>query len=124
MSLHSLFNTANEDHGGPLYFHRDLGAVPVRGRSAPLLRPEEMDQVRQHLVACVRVFDLSKDEDLKAYRQVLERAANQWYIIGYQERHFEQQTKSMLVYLEWYQRYNDVPAHLASLANHQGNGNV
>ena len=26
--------------------------------------------------------------------------------------------------VEWYQRYNEMPAHLAALTQHQGNGNV
>lgn len=118
MSLRDFFRVSEReapDHGGPLYFNqRLLGGVPLRSQALPTLTQEEVDEVPIRPVARVDLFDLSIPEKLEEYTLIRHRIANGWYVEKYVERHFNPEKQHMLVYLEWYQLYGDVPTHLQS----------
>lgn len=104
----------DEDHGGPLLFsQRVLGPVPLRGsETPPPLREEEIDELDTQVVGKVKTFHLADPEQLAEYELVLHRIVNNWYVRLHQEYHFDPETKSMIVHLEWCQRYHEIPPRL------------
>jgi hypothetical protein len=52
-------------------------------------------------------------EQLKQFEDILDRAANgNWYIVRHIERHWNSETNTMMVYVEWLQRYSALPPNV------------
>lgn len=99
------FDIQRADDGEVLFWWR------AEKDGAPLKAPnivnivEGRTKLRPVIEAKVKVFDLSKEEDLDEYRLILDRARNGWYKIDYVERVFIPEKKNWLILLEWSERY-------------------
>lgn len=116
ISDHFRLDEDYSEHGDSLFFNTRLfGTVPYRGSCVPPLKQDEYDELETRPVAKVKTFDLSKDEDLQEYQLILHRIVNGWYVKLKDYHHFDPETKSMWVHLEWCQLYKETPAHLEKL---------
>jgi hypothetical protein len=62
---------------------------------------------------------MTKEVQLKKYQWVMDRIVNRWFMLHHVERHFLPAEKTVIVYLEWSQRYGELnPA--ARAARSQG----
>ena len=112
MGLWKYFGEQDDQaHSGHLFWSGHLEA-PFRGRQAPLLKRSEYEQLDINYDAKVATFDLSNEAELRAYREILDRSANGWYIIHHVSRHWDEEKGAMKVYVEWLQKYTDLPPHL------------
>ena len=114
----SKFNgDQNERYGGKLTWP-GVNGIPFMGDgSVPNLRGEEAERLPIAGDAYDRVFDLSKEEDSEYYQWVRDRCRNGQFTLDHVERHWNQDTNNMVIYMEWTQLYRRIPS------NHGGNGN-
>ena len=114
ISDHFRIFSDREEHGNNLFFNtRLLGSVPFRGPDVPPLKSEEYDELEVRPVAKVKTFNLAEDEDREEYQLILHRIVNGWYVKLKDYHHFDPETKSMWVHLEWAQLYKEIPSHSA-----------
>jgi hypothetical protein len=122
VSLRKYFSEQDPDkHGGSLFWSGNL-EVPFRGERPPTLARHELEeQVEVHSDYYVRDFDLSLPDDVKAYREVMDRVMNGgWYRVIDKDRQFIKETKSWLVHLEWIQQYGGLTPTAAPALSSQG----
>lgn len=103
----------SDDHAGRLFWSGNLEA-PFRGRSAPLMTRDEFDKIEVNYDAKVKTFNMSNPEHEAKYQEILDRAANGWYTIHHVERRWCPNTGAMMIFIEWFQKYSDLPPHLRS----------
>jgi hypothetical protein len=113
LSLFKYFGEQNhEKHNGQLFWSANMEA-PFRGRAAPLLKQDEFDRMETNYDAHVKTFNTGDPEQLKQFEDILDRAANgNWYIVRHIERHWNSETNTMMVYVEWLQRYSALPPNV------------
>jgi len=71
----------------------------------------------------VRVFDLSKPEDLKDYQQVYQDACDGKVYLGLEDLRFSEKTNSWLAFLRWYRlRIGQLKRNRDGSGNDNGNG--
>jgi hypothetical protein len=97
-------------HGGQLHWPGVYG-VPFKGPTAPDLKQSEYDNVPIVAQACNRVFNLSDPEQAQMYEWVRDRIRNGLFTGDWVERHWDEETKTMWVYLEWSQLYAQAPVN-------------
>lgn len=120
MSLLKYRDEERRENGeASLSFSRaKIDKAPFRG-SAPLLKDEEYDQLAERVYDVdAKVFDLSNPEDLAEFKDVFDRATNQWYqILDYDKRWVtdpETQQVKMYIYMVWgkpYMQIDQAQAH-------------
>lgn len=95
-------------HGGPLQWP-GINNFPVRGSTTKALKEGEQYNATFVKEFHCRIFDLSKEEDLKEYKWVMDRICNGLFLVTYVQRQWDARSKAMLVYLEWCQCYYEWP---------------
>ena len=120
MSLFKHFGEQGDEHRGNLFWSNALNGIPFRGPYAPTLNQEEIEtQVNVTFDFKSDFFDMTKEVQLKKYQWVMDRIVNRWFMLHHVERHFLPAEKTVIVYLEWSQRYGELnPA--ARAARSQG----
>lgn len=91
-------------HPGELVWPGYFG-LPLLGKPDTYPTREELNRAVPISFHRHKVFDLSDSEDGEYYDWVRDRCENGWFVIRYEERHWDDNKKSMQVYLEWVQRY-------------------
>lgn len=111
--------------GDPLHWGRaDIDGVPFRGKSLPAMSEAEMEtRLRKVADPQVKVFDMTKPEDVKEYQQVLGKITAQWATCIFVDRQFVEAEKKWLVYLEWADWYMQDGAPMHSQAPYMGRPN-
>ncbi len=66
-----------------------------------LLRKEEAGLTLTSVGVQVRTFDLSVETDLSEYTELLDGAANKKLEMVFLSRHWDEESRSMRVYVEW-----------------------
>jgi len=113
------FGEQGESHPGELHWPGVHG-LPFLGDTIPNLKKDELDEMPVVGYAHHRVFDLSKQAESDQYRDVRDRIRNGLFTLDYIHREWNQESQSMLIYLEWTQLYRqNTPSH-GGAAN--GNG--
>ena len=69
------------------------------------VRPEEVLKIPVTQIASVFNFDLSKEAHLKQYQVLVNAIASGWYRTVFVERHWDDNTKNMHVYIEVLNRH-------------------
>lgn len=80
--------------------------LPYLGK--PFMRKEDDPANRQpqpRLVAHVKVFDLSKEEDILEYEAVMQRAATNTCTIYEMDRQYAAEKQNFIVYMHWADMY-------------------
>lgn len=100
---------------GELSFRRaHIDGAPFRGRPA-LLKEEEYEQYTETVRdAHVKVFDLSKEDDVQQFQDIVDGAANQWYKVHrMQEKLVEQPDGSVkcFVFCIWTIPFKELARH-------------
>lgn len=104
MSLFKYFGQAANDSGDSLSWSQHLDA-PFRG-VPPLLRGAEFDdQLATVNDFRFKEFDLHDPSQTAAYREVMDRIVNGWYVLITCERAKDETGRIRYVYLEWTERY-------------------
>jgi hypothetical protein len=116
---HKFHGEQDDRHGGQLHWPGAQG-LPFRGEAAPNLKQAELETLPVIGDAQEKVFDLSKEEDAKQYNWIRDRSRNGQFTIDFIERHWNEETKNMVVYIEWTQLY--VQATKAPNIGSNGNG--
>lgn len=99
-------------HGGYLHWNVNVGGFPLRTQSphTPILTK---DEIENELVLVSdshqAIFDLSKEEDRFSYKWVWDRIVNGWFHLVHIERHWDDDKKTLYVYMEWVQTYAQQP---------------
>src|SRR5262245_26831277 len=112
MRLSKYFGTNEDQHDGTLVWPGRPDGYPLRfkGQERPLLPQSELEDVPVVFDAKVRIFDLSKQQDLDDYRDILDRHFNGWYQITKNTEVYDESIHSWRVRLEWVQIYGEVAA--------------
>jgi len=101
------FGEQNETYyGGKVCWPGSFG-FPFRGKKIPQLSTDEEASIRLYLTGDFKhkLFDLSKEEDSAYYQWVMDRVCNGLFRLVFSERRWNEETKNMIVYLEWQQLY-------------------
>jgi hypothetical protein len=108
-SLFKHFGEQGNEHGGRLFWSGSLGNVPFRGAHAPTLTEDELQtQVGLSYDFNCDIFDLSDKDQRARYRWVMDRIVNRWFVLHKVERALVAAEKTVIVYLEWSQRYGEL----------------
>lgn len=82
----------------------------------PMLKEEEFQTLTERVAdAKMELFDLSDPEQKERYRQIIDKAANQWFQILIRKHRWATKkngTSYMLVYMEWIEPYLEAPSGL------------
>jgi len=121
--LAKYFGTNEDGHQGRLVWPGTVDGFPVRvrGSTNPLLTSEQVERMPTVLDAKVKTFDLSNEEDLDQYRDILDRHFNGWYRITTRREAYDADTKNWRVQLEWVQIYGEL-SPVSSLSDYMGPG--
>lgn len=114
-----FYGEQHEKHNGKLHWPGANG-LPFRGDAIPNLKQEELENLPVIGDTFQGVFDLSDADDSDTYRWVRDRARNGIFTIDFVERHWDEETKNMIVYVEWTQLYVQLPKGSNQIG---GNGN-
>ena len=91
-----------------MFWSEALGGLPYRGTHAPIMKQEDLENIEVAWDWKFDTFDLSIQEHQDRYQYVMDRAVNKWFYIHHIERHWLPETKTMIVYVEWSQRYGEL----------------
>jgi hypothetical protein len=91
-------------HGGRLHWP-GVNGIPFRGPTVPDLKQAEYDSVPVVAQGCFGTFNLSKKEDAEVYQWIRDRIRNGWFTLDWVERHWDEASKTMWIYIEWSQLY-------------------
>jgi hypothetical protein len=124
MGPYKFFNEQNyRAHRGSLFWYGGQ-PVPLRvvdqGTQPPLYRPEEADD--HYMVVndfYCKLFDMGNTEDRDEYIEVMDRIANDWYILIRRDQKWPDGHDYPIWYVEWCQRYGMMTE--ASLSRQYGN---
>lgn len=97
------FTTYQGMDGLPFRLHKDESFPMIKNDDPESMKPQIKADAR------VRVFDLSKDEDLKAYTEVWDRAVKGVVMISIEERHWCDKTQNFKIFLRWGDAYLAMP---------------
>ncbi len=89
-----------------------------------VVSPEEAMTLPATCEAHTYTFDLSKSEHKAAYESILSGCASGWYRLKYVERHWNEETKAMFVYVEvqnWYRRIKATSTYDRLMEEMRGN---
>jgi len=96
-------------HGGPIQWVPNGEFPPLRGVNQIALTAAEVDAIEQIADFHCKQFDLWDPEQLKAYEEIQDRAANGWYLISFIARNYVPEHNGMRIYVEWSQIYGEIP---------------
>jgi hypothetical protein len=88
-------------------------------------KDDDPDEFRpqKKLNACVAQFDLSKPEDMEQYRGVSQRIADGLAQISFEEKNYDEDTKTWRIFMRWLEPYYVPPsAALAAVPNSDAPG--
>jgi len=83
-------------------------------------KDDDPDEFRpqKKLNACVAQFDLSKPEDMEQYRGISQRIANGLAQISFEEKNYDEDTKTWRIFMRWLEPYFvPPPAAVAAIQN-------
>jgi len=111
-AIYKYAGEQDERHNGYLYWQFMPFGLPLRLRSSNVLPKLDLNEIYEYttLVADWRhdLFDLSNEDDRKAYQWVQDRIANGWFRQIFVERHWDDERKNYHIYLEWAQLYSEL----------------
>jgi hypothetical protein len=120
MQPSNKFHGEQDDrHQGQLHWPGANG-LPFRGEAIPNLRQQELENLPVIGDTYQQVFNLGDEADAKTYRWIRDRARNGIFTVDFIERHWDEETKNMIVYVEWTQLYVELPKGNEPIG---GNGN-
>ena len=96
-----------EDHGGTLFWPGTMEGFPFRGRAAPHLKQEEMEQIELVLDYKSRMFRLWEPAEKAGFDQIMDRIVNGWYMQHVRKDEWDPQYQHYRVWLEWIQIYGE-----------------
>ena len=88
-------------------------------------KDDDPDEFRpqKKLNACVAQFDLSKPEDMEQYRGISQRVADGLAQISFEEKNYDEDTKTWRIFMRWLEPYFvPPPAALAAIQNAERQG--
>ena len=102
--------------------YQGFDGIPFRlakDEQFPMLKNDDPASIQPQLKADarVRVFDLSKKEDLKEYTEVWDRATKGVVIISVEERHWCDTTQNFKIFLRWGDAYLAMPRKGEGISN-------
>lgn len=102
-------------HGGKL--HWVTTGPPILADKIPVLRENEVQSLPLIRRPYERIFDLSQEEDRSYYNWIRSHVAGGVFTIDFIERHWDEESKSMKIYLEWSQVYRVLPQNGGSVSH-------
>ncbi len=94
----------NLGYGGKLFWP-GIDGLPFRGDKAPILSPDVKQKLYCAGDAKHGTFDLSIPEQAEQYAWIRDRVRNGLFTEDYIERHWNDETKNQIIYLEWTQLF-------------------
>jgi hypothetical protein len=121
----SKFNgDQNDRYDGELTWP-GLHGIPFMGDGAvPNLRGPEAEQLPISGKARHKVFDLSNEEDNEYFQWVRDRCRNGLFTQDHIERHWNKETNSMVIYMEWTQLFRHAPIKQGGNGDGHQNGST
>lgn len=105
-------------HGGYLHWVPGMSGLPVRSRMPlPLLRNDDVKEAKPAMDFHCGWFDLSVEADLVKFQIIMELIAIGWFKQWLRKDFEFPAEKRMIVWLEWLQRYNELPEHFVKSLN-------
>jgi len=83
-----------------------LDGIPFRANKhdlAPMLKKDDPDfmQPKTTADAHARMFNMSKENDMRAYNEIWDKAAKGTILISVEERHWSEKEQTFLIFLRW-----------------------
>ena len=103
-AANKYYGEQDERHPGHLHWP-GVDGFPFLGEKAPLLRAGEMYRLPVVGYSYHRTFNLADEKDSADYRWIRDRITNNIFRRDHVEYHWDSETKTMIVYLEWTQIY-------------------
>lgn len=97
------------------YIYRGFRGVPFRSKSsvAPDIKAKDPKQPLVTADARVRVFDLSKETDLRDYQAIMDGLVKGIYEPSAEERQWVPEKQTWFVFLRWGVRYWELPEEVS-----------
>lgn len=90
------------------HWYASDGSTPIKHDPRKILRTEELENlVVQHDFDC-RLFDCANEEDMAAFREILDRVSNGWYVITKRMDSWPPAKSHPVFWVEWIVRYRTV----------------
>lgn len=95
------------DRGDGYYYFKGIDGQRYRqptalGPQPPDVKDPKKD-LKEHIAARVRVFDLSDKDDLRDYQRILNDCANGYAQHAESDKHYDPDTKNWRVFMRWYE---------------------
>jgi hypothetical protein len=96
---------------GEHFIFRGFGGVPFRCKTQvpPEIKAKDPRQPVVTADVCVRLFDLSKPEDIKDYAMVWDHAAKGFFTAPTEERQWVAEKQTWYVFVRWGVKYWELP---------------
>ena len=121
-STAKYFGEQDERHGGRLHWP-GVNGIPFRGPYVPNLKRNELEKLPPVACAFHHTFNLSDDKESAVYQWIRDRIRNGSFTLDWIERHWDAESKTMWVYVEWSQLYIELPHNNATGSNGDGHPN-
>lgn len=96
-----------------MYTFPGLDGIPFRGDKPYAPITKEGDPISPKVVTDgrARVFDMSDDQDLTDYADLWSKLSSNpsRYILGFEEKQYNPQAKSWLVFMRWGEKWLEIP---------------
>lgn len=96
---------------GEHYVYRGFGGVPFRCKSPtpPEIKAKDPRQPVVTADVCVRLFDLSKPDDVRDYAMVWDQATKGFFTAPTEERQWVAEKQTWYVFVRWGVKYWELP---------------
>jgi hypothetical protein len=110
MSFFKYYKEQKDADGESLWWPGGPAGFPFRGPQPPQTTRDEFDNLKLSGKARVRLFYLSKPEDLREYVLVRDKCANGLFVMLDRERVWDEDTKNYRVFVEWLELGYEMPS--------------
>lgn len=98
-----MAKTLRIPHGVPIARHKPNPKITVPGGETPFFHPDDPDdkKLQQIWHVKVRVFDLSKPEDVEEYQQAWQKITDGQAVCSEQKTDFDSERGTYIAFLRW-----------------------
>lgn len=110
---HKYFSQKTDDDGNQIWWPGTAEGVPFRGPAPPHFRQEEYESIPITYDAKTKIYDLSDEEQLTQYNEIIDRCAKGISIIRKELVQYDEEKKSWRVLLQWFDMFGETNRNMS-----------
>jgi len=113
-AIRKFFSVPGDAAIGPVKWIHNADMLPFRGAAArvPWITTAQLEHAVATCDFHALTFKLWEPDELRRYETIQDRIVAGWYALKYVERHWQADKAAPIVYMEWVERYNELPPHV------------